>query len=90
MKHLDNKLEPLNPIKPTDTVEEIVLKGYPDDGFIRKRELLKILPYSPATLSRKIKAGDFPRPVMLSTKVPAWPVRTVRNEITRLCNSAKV
>lgn len=37
-----------------------------------------ILPWSSATLWRKVKAGDFIAPVKLSDGVTAWPVEAVR------------
>ena len=41
-------------------------------AYIRQKELLKILPFSQATLWRKVKAGTFVRPVKLSTRITAW------------------
>lgn len=32
-------------------------------GFVRRVDLLKALPFSPTTLDRLIKTGDFPAPV---------------------------
>ena len=37
-----------------------------------------IVPFSSATLWRKVKAGTFPAPVKLSERVTAWPVESVR------------
>jgi predicted DNA-binding transcriptional regulator AlpA len=37
-----------------------------------------IVPISSATLWRKCKAGDFPKPVKLSERVTAWRVSDVR------------
>lgn len=42
-------------------------------GYIRQAELLKIIPFSSATLWRKVKAGTFVQPVKLSARVTAWP-----------------
>ena len=42
-------------------------------GYMRQAELLTIIPFSPATLWRKVKAGTFVHPVKLSTRVTAWP-----------------
>lgn len=50
----------------------------PATGFIRQPALLKIVPFSPATLWRKCKAGQFPKPVKLSERVTAWRVGDVR------------
>lgn len=50
----------------------------PQSGFIRQVELLKIIPFSPATLWRKVKDGSFPQPVKLSARVTAWGVEDIR------------
>jgi prophage regulatory protein len=42
-------------------------------GFVRQNTLLaEVLPFSSATLWRKVKAGTFPQPVKLSAGVTAW------------------
>lgn len=50
----------------------------PTTGFIRQAELLKVVPFSAATLWRKCKAGEFPPPVKLSKRVTGWRVEDVR------------
>lgn len=50
----------------------------PDSAFIRQRELLKIVPFSSATLWRKVKVGDFPKPVKFSFRITAFNVGAVR------------
>lgn len=42
------------------------------NGYMRQRELLTILPFSAATLWRKVRAGTFVQPVRLSERVTAW------------------
>ena len=37
-----------------------------------------IVPFSSATLWRKVKAGQFPKPVKLSPGITAWNVKDVR------------
>jgi predicted DNA-binding transcriptional regulator AlpA len=44
----------------------------------RKRNVRGIIPFSPATLWRKVKAGEFPEPVKLSVGVTAWRVEDIR------------
>jgi prophage regulatory protein len=41
-------------------------------GYMRQRELMTILPFSAATLWRKVRAGTFVQPVRLSERVTAW------------------
>jgi prophage regulatory protein len=51
----------------------------PSTGYVRQSQLVPhIIPFSPATLWRKVKAGNFPRPVKLSERVTAWAVEDVR------------
>lgn len=61
----------------------------PETGFVRERDLIGsakeamrgIIPFSHATLWRKVKAEQFPAPVKLSTNVTAWRVEDVRQWI---------
>jgi predicted DNA-binding transcriptional regulator AlpA len=50
----------------------------PVNGFVRERELLEIIPFSHATLWRKVKTGEFPAPVKLSDRITAWRADEVR------------
>jgi predicted DNA-binding transcriptional regulator AlpA len=51
----------------------------PTTGYIRQAQLIPaIIPFSSATLWRKVKAGTFPAPVKLSERVTAWPVESIR------------
>jgi len=53
--------------------------GLPENGFVRQAQLIPtIVPFSSATLWRKIKSGDFPRPVKLGERITAWRVEDVR------------
>lgn len=54
----------------------------PAAGYVRQRELLHILPFSPATLWRKVADHSFPAPVKLSERVTAWEVGAVRRWMT--------
>lgn len=52
----------------------------PSTGFVRKAQFIpNVVPISPATLWRKCKSGDFPKPVKLSPRVTAWRVEDIRN-----------
>jgi len=46
-------------------------------GFIRLREVLKIIPVSKSTWYRGIQAGIYPKPVKLSKRVSAWKVSEI-------------
>lgn len=54
----------------------------PEDGFIRLNRLIPhIVPYSRATIWRKVRSGDFPAPVKLSERITAWRTTDVREWI---------
>lgn len=53
--------------------------GLPPTGYVRLKQLVSnIIPFSPATLWRKVKAQTFPAPVKLSAGVTAWKVEDIR------------
>ncbi len=54
----------------------------PDTGFVRQGLLLRFVPFSKSTLWRRVKAGDFPAPVKLSTGITAWKAEEVRSWIS--------
>ena len=51
----------------------------PETGYVRQSQLIPfILPFSPATLWRKVKSGDFPKPVKLAARISAWRAEDIR------------
>lgn len=67
-------MPPKNPFS-CPTVPAVLL----GDGFIRQSGLVPhLLPFSKATLWRKVKRREFPAPVKLSRGVTAWHVPAVR------------
>lgn len=47
--------------------------GLPATGYVRQAQLIPaIIPFSSATLWRKVKAKTFPAPLKLSERVTAW------------------
>jgi len=72
------------------TIHQSVFDALPDSAFIRESQLVQSpkrpeipapLPFSAPTLWRKVKAGTFPKPTKLSTRVTAWRVGDVREWI---------
>lgn len=52
---------------------------FPETGFLRQSDIIPApIPFSPATLWRKVKDGTFPAPVKLSERVTAWRVEDIR------------
>ena len=61
-----------------------VRKLLPAEGFVRQAGLIPdIVPFSPATLWRKVKSKEFPAPVKLSTRITAWRVQEIREWLDR-------
>jgi predicted DNA-binding transcriptional regulator AlpA len=51
----------------------------PETGYVRQAQLIPhILPFSSPTLWRMVKAGKFPAPIKLSTRVTAWRAESIR------------
>jgi prophage regulatory protein len=60
-------------------------KDLPETGFVRQSQLIPhIIPFSSSTLWRKVKAGEFPAPVKLSSRVTAWRAEDVRAWMQKL------
>jgi predicted DNA-binding transcriptional regulator AlpA len=52
--------------------------------FLRARDLLRgVVPFSRATLYRRIADGSFPRGVKVSPRVTAWPRAVVEAWVAR-------
>jgi len=69
------------------TVQRSLFDALPDSAFVREAQLVQNprrlqypvpLPFSSATLWRKVAAGTFPKPVKLSNRVTAWRMAEVR------------
>lgn len=74
--------------KPKQKIKPPAFDALPESAFIRESQLVydpkrpeypAPLPFSAATLWRKVAAGTFPKPVKLSTRVTAWRVADVRD-----------
>lgn len=51
----------------------------PDAGYVRQAQLIPaVLPFSAATLWRRVGDGSFPQPVKLSANITAWRVEDIR------------
>jgi predicted DNA-binding transcriptional regulator AlpA len=69
------------------TIQPPAFDALPESAFIRESQLVygskrpefpAPLPFSAATLWRKVAAGTFPKPVKLSQRVTCWKVSEVR------------
>ena len=55
-----------------------IMEQLPSRGYVRQKLLNELLPFSPATLWRKVAAGDFPKPYKISDRITGWRVEDVR------------
>jgi prophage regulatory protein len=56
-----------------------ILDALPERGYIRQKLLIPhLIPYSPATLWRRVKAGEFPAPTKISPRISAWRIEEVK------------
>lgn len=71
----------------SEPARQSVFDQLPDSAFIREAQLVTspkrpnvaaLLPFSSPTLWRKVKAGEFPKPLKLSARVTVWTVASVR------------
>jgi len=55
--------------------------------YVRLKSLIETgyIPFSPATLWRKVKDGSFPKPIKLSNQITAWRVEDLRNWALNPC-----
>lgn len=57
-----------------------VMAQLPERGYVRQKMLIPhLLPFSAATLWRKVKAGEFPEPKKLSPRITAWRIEEVKS-----------
>jgi len=56
------------------------IDGLSDNALVRLTNLiaLKLVPFSPSTLWRKVRKGEFPAPIKVSAGVTAWRVGDIR------------
>lgn len=47
------------------------------DRFIRRKELLAIIPIGKSTLYAMIQAGEFPKPVTIGRRAVGWREREI-------------
>jgi predicted DNA-binding transcriptional regulator AlpA len=53
-------------------------------GYIRLKELLKLIPVSKSTLYAGIKSGAYPAPVRIGARISAWRVSDIRELLTKI------
>ena len=80
------------------TIDATSFDSLPDSAFIRESQIVQnskhpkalgLLPFSSATLWRKVNDGSFPKPVKLSARVTAWRVSEVRSFLEAVGSKSK-
>ncbi len=56
----------------------------PETGYLRLKEVLKIIPVSKSTWWAGIKTGRFPKGRKLSERTTAWRVEDIRELVLKL------
>ena len=59
-----------------------------DGEYVRLKDLIQVIPFSPATVWRKAKNGTFPKPIKLSAQITAWRVKDIRAWLLACENTA--
>jgi len=65
-----------------------VNRNFNDSICIRQKQLLAKIPFSKATLWRKVRNGTFPKPFKLSEKVTVWQVSDIEEWLEKLRSKA--
>jgi prophage regulatory protein len=54
------------------------------EGFLREKQVLKILPIGRSTLWAGVKTGRFPRPIKLGPRTTVWRAKDIWQLVERL------
>lgn len=55
-------------------------------GFMRLKEVLKIIPVGKTTWWNGVRNGQYPQPIKIGVRVTAWRNIDIRNLVERLSN----
>lgn len=61
----------------------------PEDGFVRLKTVLAIIPVSRSTWWAGVRSGRFPKPVKLSSHTTAWRSKDISSLIDQLSDGDK-
>ena len=59
-------------------MSHIQFENLPDSALLRERDILSVIPFSPATMWRRVKSGDFPQPIRMPGRMTCWQWGEVR------------
>lgn len=64
------------------------MQDIPELGFMRLKQVLKVIPLGQTCWLDGVRSGRFPKPVKLSARCTAWRVEDIRELIKRLSNGS--
>lgn len=82
-RYLPPKKEPQRTAK-QEKVNMTEISQFPEYGFVRLKQVLKVIPVSRSTWWAWVKDGKAPQPVKLGPKTTAWKVEDIRALINTL------
>jgi predicted DNA-binding transcriptional regulator AlpA len=60
----------------------------PETGFLRLRDVLKLIPVSPSSWWTGVRQGKFPKPLKLGPHTTVWRAEDIRALIDRMGRAA--
>ena len=81
---LENKLRQTPNVGSNPTPSAIKTIKLPETGFLRLKEVLKIIPFSRSAWLLGAKSGRFPKSIKLGKRAVAWRVEDIRDLIERM------
>ena len=60
-------------------MSNIDFKSLPDEALVRQKDIITVLPFSVATLWRRVRSNEFPEPIRIDAGITAWRWGDVRN-----------
>lgn len=66
----------------------IIFDNLSDEALLREKQLheVQVIPFSASTLWRKVKDGNFPKPIKLSDQITVWRVKDIRQWLSDPCS----
>ncbi len=68
----------------------IELAPLPATGFLRLKDVLKLVPISRSSFLQRVKDGDYPQPHNLGPRTVAWRIEDIITLIERLSGGTSV
>lgn len=56
----------------------------PETGFVRVKDVLRLIPVSRSTWWKRVKTGEYPQPVPLGSNTTAWRAEDIRALIAKI------